>query len=178
MQRLSVADALAIHPAIHSTADTVTLADGTVCRIIVSANRCRRCDLPLGMFSSNAKLMAQNMDKDSAAAKRARQGAQITHIIPLGANGQHGSGTYNWGIIEDGRIAKKCFVLEDPTRPPQDPARTPHGHLRAACTYLDCPYNERTEAKRTGALWDAEGEGSQKAILHRPALARSLRRPS
>jgi hypothetical protein len=156
MPRLSEADALTIHHAIHTPhATAVTLSTGHELHIIVSTNGCRRCDLPLGAFNQNAKFMAQNLDKQSAAAARARAGAKITHIMPVGQNGQHINGwPANGGIIEGNKVTKRCYILDNPNAPPPDPFRTKYGHIRSECTFLLCPYEEKEQAKAAGALWD------------------------
>jgi hypothetical protein len=169
MALLSEADALAIHDAIHSKAKQVTLSTGIVLPIFISQNGCRRCDLPTGAFSKNAKLMAQNLQKSSGAAARARAGAKITHIIPVGANGQHVSST-SWGIIEGDKVTRSCFAVENPNAPPEDPARTKYGHLRRECTFLHCPFTEKEEAKGLGACWDGLGEGCRRQWYVPPGL--------
>ncbi len=52
--------------------------------------------------------MEQNIDKPSAAAKRAMAGAKIVHILPLQPNdGKHPMGT--WGMVENGE--KQQIIL-------------------------------------------------------------------
>ena len=53
------------------------------------------------------------MSKNSAAAKRAREGAQIVHILPLDEKGGHPPHT--WGMVEDGALTKnaKLAIQQD-----------------------------------------------------------------
>ena len=113
---LALADAFAIHHAIHSTASSVRLVTmGVTLPISVSANGCRRVDVimdadrPLG----RCKFLAQNMEKESAAAKRARAGAKITHCLPLDGEGKHTapSNSGDWGMFEDERLARDCAAV-------------------------------------------------------------------
>ena len=112
---LRVADVLAIHDAIHSSATSVTLSRfGQTLRVFVSDNGCRRCDVivdPSQRPAGRCKLMEQNKKKGSAAAQRAREGAKITWIIPLDAAGKHTAPTTGWGLIEDGVLKITCNAV-------------------------------------------------------------------
>lgn len=108
---LALADAFAIHRAIHSTAAHVTLSTGETLGIFKSKNGCWRCDVVVGGHAP-CKLMAQNPDNDNAAAARARAGAKITHILPLDAAGRHtGSGGGTWGTLEEDRLTRTCAAV-------------------------------------------------------------------
>ena len=52
--------------------------------------------------------MAQNVDKDSAAAKRALAGSKITWILPLDSRGWHTNPAQGWGMIENGVLKTHC----------------------------------------------------------------------
>ena len=59
---------------------TVVPSTGTSLPITISCNGCRRVDVPgPGPYADHGcfKLMAQNVKKDSAAARRAKAGAKI-----------------------------------------------------------------------------------------------------
>ena len=171
MPRLPEADAITIHRAIHTPgAMRATLTNGLTLPIFVSQNGSRRCDLPLGAFSQNAKLMAQSLSKSSDAAARARAGAKITHVIPLGKDGQHIT-TSHWGMIEGDKVTKYCYVIQNPNAPPEDPARTKYGHLRSECTFLHCPFEQKEQAKSAGACWDGEGDGCRRQWYVPPGLS-------
>lgn len=104
---------------------------------------------------------AQNTDKQSKAAQRARAGAKITHILPLDAQGRHTSPQYSsdWGCIEEGKLTKSCAavlhvgdVSEHTGRaPPIKRARAADAPPRR---FLSCPFEEKDEAKALGAKWD------------------------
>jgi hypothetical protein len=116
---LRLANVLAIHDAIHSSAASVTLfgagaGGGQTLRVFVSDNGCRRCDVivdPSQRLAGRCKLMEQNKKKGSAAAQRAREGAKITWIIPLDAAGKHTAPTTGWGLIEDGVLKITCNAV-------------------------------------------------------------------
>ena len=112
---LRVADVLAIHDAIHSSAASVTLSGfGQTLRVFVSDNGCRRCDVivdPSQRPAGRCKLMEQNKSSGSKAAERASQGAKITWIIPLDAAGKHTAPATGWGLIEDGVLKITCNAV-------------------------------------------------------------------
>ena len=167
---LLLADAMTIHEAIHDAAApaNVTVSSGIDLPIFVSGNGARRCDYiidpavrPLG----RCKLMAQNTQKESATARRALAGAKITHILPLDRAGRHTNAPYasDWGCIEDGRLTKNCpAVLNQSSVPPTMAAAAAKSKKRrreeAASSGtridLDCPFEDKDEAKKLGAKWD------------------------
>ncbi len=113
---LCLADALAIHDAIHSSTASVTLSGfGQTMRVFRSpGNGCRRCDVivdPSERPAGRCKLMEQNKSSGSKAAERASQGAKITWIIPLDAQGRHTPPATGWGKIEDGVLKPTCKAV-------------------------------------------------------------------
>ena len=169
---LSLSDAMRIHAAIHDASHpaSVTLSSGLPLDIFVSNNGARRCDVivdPASRPRGRCKLMAQNVQKASAAAKRALAGAQITHILPLDAQGRHTNSPYSsdWGCIEEGALTKNCAAVLN-----QESVRSLHPDKAAAAdkskkrrrdeaeaaetagprTTLACPFSDKAEAKALG----------------------------
>ena len=118
--QLTVEDALALAAAISDEVVTsVTLpSTGKSLPIKTSGNGCRRIDVPdpsgVGArgYPGWMKLMAQNKNKGSATAARARAGASIVHILPLDAGGGHTNGV-GWGMVEDGVLTKNSTAAID-----------------------------------------------------------------
>jgi hypothetical protein len=88
--RLTNDDYLAIHNAIHSTANSVMI-NGVKMPVQLSKNNCRCVTFP------KQKFMEQNKEKASNYAKMAKNGADITWIIREG----------KWGLIKDGKIESR-----------------------------------------------------------------------
>ena len=186
---LALVDALAIHAAIHSTTVTVQLSSGIVLPVTISGNGCRRVDVIVDFArpKGRCKLMAQNLEKSSAAARRARLGANITHVLPLDAAGLHTAPAHSgdWGMIENGVLVKKCAaVLLNgvgqplphhifPTAPPQhafgaaESASTVRRRICAPTslrdkqgrTYLDVPFGPNGATKDEAKRRGARWDG-------------------
>ena len=164
---LRLADVLSVHDAIHDPTKTqVTLSTGLTLPVVVSANGCRRVDMvvdPGARPKGRCKLMAQNLKTGSKAAQRASQGAQISHIIPLDAQGRHTAAQYShdWGMVEEGKLAKQCravFNAQDVASATGKRAEPPPKRRKvdaAPRRFLNCPIAEKGAAKALGAKWDA-----------------------
>eukprot|EP00964_Phaeocystis_antarctica_P097484 scaffold63598_cov54-Phaeocystis_antarctica.AAC.4 len=164
---LRLADVLSVHDAIHDPTKTqVTLSTGHTLPVVVSANGCRRVDMvvdPGARPKGRCKLMAQNLKTGSKAAQRASQGAAISHIIPLDAQGRHTAAQYShdWGMVEEGKLAKHCRAVlnaQDVASATGKRAEPPPKRRKvdaAPRRFLNCPIAEKGAAKALGAKWDA-----------------------
>ena len=164
---LRLADLLSVHDAIFDlTKNHVTLSTGLTLPVVVSANGCRRVDMvvdPDARPKGRCKLMAQNLKTGSKAAQRARGGAQISHIIPLDAQGRHTAAAYShdWGMIEEGKLTKHCRAVlnaQDVALATGKRAEPPPKRRKvdaAPRRFLNCPIAEKDAAKALGAKWDA-----------------------
>ena len=164
---LRLADLLSVHDAIHNLSKKqVTLSTGLTLPVVVSANGCRRVDMvvdPDARPKGRCKLMAQNLKTGSKAAQRAGEGAQISHIIPLDAQGRHTAAqfSHDWGMVEDGKLAKHCRAVlnaQDAASATGKRAEPPPKRRKldaAPRRFLNCPIAEKGAAKALGAKWDA-----------------------
>ena len=176
---LLLADALAIHDAIHDPAlpASVSISTGRTLDIFVSNNGARRCDVVVDAArpKGRCKLMAQNVNKQSASARRALAGAKITHILPLDTQGRHTNAPYSsdWGCIEDDVLTKNCAaVLNQASVRAVSPSKADAADASrkrrreeqeasaalGARTDLICPFADKDAAKALGAKWDQAGK--------------------
>ena len=101
---LRLDDAMAIHAALHTpSVHEVRISTGDLLPIESNEQGVRRC--VIGRESARpkgrAKLMAQNPHKQSMAAAKAREGHNITHILPMDRYGHHtlAESAGDWGCI-------------------------------------------------------------------------------
>ena len=101
---LRLDDAMAIHAALHTpSVHEVRISTGDLLPIESNEQGVRRCII--GRESARpkgrAKLMAQNPHKQSMAAAKAREGHNITHILPMDRYGHHtlAESAGDWGCI-------------------------------------------------------------------------------
>ena len=164
---LRLADLLSVHDAIHDpTKRQVTLSTGLTLPVTVSANGCRRVDMvvdPDARPKGRCKLMAQNLTTGSKAAKRACEGAEISHVIPLDAQGRHTAAQYShdWGMVEEGKLVKHCRAVlnvQDVASATGKRVEPPPKRRKldaAPRRFLNCPIAEKGAVKALGAKWDA-----------------------
>ena len=114
---LQVADALAIHTAIHSvSATSVTLSGGSTLQIErTTMQDIPHCEIQATAVRGCVRVIAQSLTKSSKAAARARNGAQISWI--MAADLETGAFTRGagWGRIEDGRLETNSTAALDQT---------------------------------------------------------------
>ena len=171
---LALADAIAIHDAIHDPKITsVTLSTGLALPIFLSSNGTRRADLFVESVGRVVcKFMAQNTKKSSAAAQRAKAGARITHILPLDDKGRHTPPSYasDWGCIEEGKLTKNSSAIlnqNDVRAVAPDKASAALAQRKRKIDeqeaeqqagrrlWLEVPFGEKQDARQLGAKWDA-----------------------
>eukprot|EP00933_Yihiella_yeosuensis_P061718 TRINITY_DN64546_c0_g1_i1.p1 TRINITY_DN64546_c0_g1~~TRINITY_DN64546_c0_g1_i1.p1 ORF type:complete len:685 (-),score=135.60 TRINITY_DN64546_c0_g1_i1:156-2210(-) len=97
---LSCSDALAAHAAIHGSASSVKLSDGSSLPVEKAKNGCRSVKFP------EVNAMEQNKSKSSDWASKAKKGVKITWFIVPGAPA-------GWGRIVAGKIENKGKAIVD-----------------------------------------------------------------
>ena len=114
---LQVADALAIHAAIHSvTATSVTLLDGSVLQIERTAMQgIPHCEIPATTARGVTRIIAQSLSKSSKSSARARNGAEISWIMTADLETGAFTRGAGWGRIEDGHLETNSTASLDQT---------------------------------------------------------------